>query len=315
MAVLPACAVLGLGTGLSVARAESAAALPFRLVVETAPAPGAPSALDPGKLRSDLERELGRPIIVGAEPAPDAGVVTIAYRGAANELTVAFVAPGRETLTRTILPPAGEDVAALAVLLAGNLMRDQAGELLGPPAAPIVVPIASGPPRQPEASLVAESPAEEESDGDAGWLARVHPGSDIWTGNLSLLNIGLRLAVERGYLLLSASGHQENGRRMAGGGLAFGVSLPYGQFACELDVGATYMRGLDKLFPPPPQGPNSSVVYYTNSRLISRVRASVVFHAHPLFSVFVGSAYAVTTHFYGVIDNDYGPELFAGVRI
>jgi hypothetical protein len=132
-----------------------------------------------------------------------------------------------------------------------------------------------------------------------------------------VLNIGMRIAGDTGYLLLIASGHQEKGRRMAGGGLALGVSLPYQQFACELDVGATYMRGLDSLFPPPEPDVNSNspVVYYTNTRLISRVRAAVVFHAHPLFAVFVGSGFAMTTHFYGVIDNDYGPELFAGFRI
>jgi len=308
--------VLVLGTGPSSrARAESGAGgAPFRLVVEAA-SPEARSTLDPGKLRSALEREIGRPVVLGAEPAPEAEVVTIAYRAVTNELSVVFVAPGREALARTISPPPGEDVAALAVLLAGNLMRDQASELLGPPPSPVVVPLANGPPPQPDATVAAEPGAEGEAEADAGWLAKVHPSSDIWTGTLSLLNIGLRLAGETGYVLVSASGHKENGRKMAGGGLAFGARLPYRQFACELDVGATYIRGLDSLFPPPQQGPNSSVVYYTNSRLISRVRATIVFHAHPLFAVFVGSAYAVTTHFYGVIDNDYGPELFAGVRI
>src|SRR5262249_29177860 len=158
---------------------QSAAAPPFRLVVEaTAPSSEAPAALDPGKLRSDLERELGRPVVLGAEPAPDAGVVTIAYRAAANELTVIFVAPGREPLTRTASPPAGEDVAALAVLLAGNLMRDQASELLGPPPSPVVVPIASGPAPPPEVSVAAEPAADEGSAADEGWrLGSLHVGT------------------------------------------------------------------------------------------------------------------------------------------
>jgi hypothetical protein len=206
----------------------------------------------------------------------------------------------------------------MAVLLAGNLMRDQAAELLGPPPAPVVAvaPVPAPPP--PDAELQAQP--TEDGAGASERFAGLRVGGDVWTGTLSLLNVGLRLSGETAYLLLSASGHEEKGRYMAGGGLAVGGHLPlFGPHACEIDLGATYIRGLDSLIPPK-QDPNVANgsepnLNYTNSRLITRVRVSLVFRVHPLVALFAGTAIAMTTHFYGVIDNDYGPELFAGVRL
>ena len=311
--------VLLLAAGM--ARADSERWYPFRLVLDLTPSPDAQPVLDPQKLRIDLEREIGH-AVEALRPATgvsgDAGVVTITYRTIGGELTVAFAPPAGEALTRTVLPPPGEDVAALAVLLAGNLMRDQAAELLGPPPGPVVAvaPVPASVP--PEAELQAQT-TEDEDAGPGARFAGLRVEGDVWTGTLSLLNVGLRLSGETAYFLLAASGHRRKGgawpavgSRSVGTCRFWAARLrarprrdvhPRTRLVVSAEAGSEVANGSE---------PNLN---YTNSRLITRVRASLVFRVHPLVALFAGTALAMTTHFYGVIDNDYGPELFAGVRL
>lgn len=114
------------------------------------------ASLDPARLEASLEAELGCDVVLGAavgEGAPS-GVLTIAHRPEAKELAVTWERGG-QTLTRLVAAP--PDVAAVeadAVLLAGNLAREQVATLLpaapeAPPPAPPEPP-ASPEPAQPE---------------------------------------------------------------------------------------------------------------------------------------------------------------------
>jgi hypothetical protein len=88
--------------------------------------------VDVVRLRALLTSELGRDVVLEQEPAPGDvfGVLTLAYRREATELAVTWDHEG-QTVTRVVAAPA--DATAIesdAALLAGNLVRPQADELL-----------------------------------------------------------------------------------------------------------------------------------------------------------------------------------------
>jgi hypothetical protein len=105
-----------------------------------------------------LEAELGREVVLGAAPGEGVpfGVLTIAHRPAAKELAVTWERGG-QTLTRLVAaPPEAASVETDAVLLAGNLAREQVARLL--PSAP-ETPAPAPPP--PAASHDAEAAPPE----------------------------------------------------------------------------------------------------------------------------------------------------------
>ncbi|MCU0686930.1 MAG: hypothetical protein MUF34_32570 [Polyangiaceae bacterium] len=90
--------------------------------------------LDAGRVRSEVARELGVPAVAPEKaPAETRGTLTVTWRGATRELVVAYQHPARGALTRVVdAPDDASEVAHTAALLAGNLARDESGELAAP---------------------------------------------------------------------------------------------------------------------------------------------------------------------------------------
>jgi hypothetical protein len=142
----PVLGALGMVGGLGGPN-PAAAATPDRAPEVAAAAASAPrespvllvvhgDSVDRARLQGLLEAELGREVVLGAAAGEGVpfGVLTIAHRPAAKELAVTWERGG-QTLTRLVAAPA--EAAAVetdAVLLAGNLAREQVATLL--PAAP-----------------------------------------------------------------------------------------------------------------------------------------------------------------------------------
>jgi len=288
------------GTATEAAVAETR---PVRLVLSSTPSSGEGGlALD--RLREGIEAELGRPVSVDADAA-GADVLSVIYQPELEALTVFYKPRGGRAIVRTERARRGlDDVEALTVLLAGNLARDQAGELLGPPprrpvAAPAVAQAVDPLPPTPELTQA----------GQPGLFDGVKIRPVAWSGSLGLLNLGVTFSDSYGYVLLHVSGHLEEGARMVGPGLAVGTRVPLREWASETDLGLTYLHGLD------PHAVMGSMYGYTNNRLVTRVRTALAYSPLPGFSVFAGVAFAMTTHLYGVVDNEYAPELFGGFAL
>jgi hypothetical protein len=318
LALLTFALLVALGRG---ALGEEAATPPsLRLVLRSE----GPGILEAQSLRGMLEAELGRRVFLDgdAAPAADGGTLTITTHAAGNELTVSYLPPAGEPVTRTVsAPQAREEVAPLAVLLAGNLARDQTTELLDVPA------------RRPEriAEGAATATAVEAHAGtppDAGLSARLvalgkraHPL--VWAESLSVLNVGAELAGRTFYAQLGAAYHPDDGygRALVGPTAAVGARFPLRKlpFSVESDIGFIYFRGLGSADVAPPASYVSSgapdAVVYTATRLISRLRVALVYNVRPRLDLFAGAALALTTHFYEVPSNDFGPELFGGIRL
>ena len=286
--------------------AESAP--PLRLVLQS----DGPGILDAQTVRAMVEAELGRPTFLDrqAATAGDGPTLTIVYRSAGNELTVSYLVPPGEPVIRTVSAPAtGAEVAPLAVLLAGNVARDQTTELLDVPAS------------RPEPTADLAPPVEvstgTSSHGDLSarllWLAkRTRPL--VWTETLSLLNLGAEVGWRSFYAQLGASYHPDDGygRALVGPAVAVGARrpLPNLPLAGEADLAFIYFRGIGA-----PDAPSPYTVVYTATRLVSRLRVALVYTARPRLDVFAGAALSLTTHFYEVPSNDFGPELFGGIRL
>ncbi|HEY4395630.1 MAG TPA: hypothetical protein VGP64_16280 [Polyangia bacterium] len=277
-----------------------APAAPLRLVVSG----DMPRILETSALCERLATELRVPVVLAGDlgSAPDSGVLRIAYDAAAGSLSVAYAPVEGALLTRTIPASADSGEAAdLAVLLAGNLARDQAAELLAE--------------SRPPPTFAAESTREAatSSPTDATVLSRWfdaaapvlgHLETEAWTSNLSLVNVGARLSGRHLYGLLSLSAQLESWRPLAGPGLTLGAADRCPRFECGVDIGTAYLVGGSG----PPDG-------YTLDRLISRVRAHLAIAPRPGLTLFAGAGYALTTHLYHVPANDRELELFAGVRL
>ncbi|HEY6478374.1 MAG TPA: hypothetical protein VI456_17475 [Polyangia bacterium] len=303
LALLTFAMLLVLGRG--VLGAEPAPALHLILRSE------APDVLEPQSLRAMLETELGRPVILNgdAAAAADGATLTIIYRAAGNELTVSYLAATGEPVTRTVsAPEAHGGVAPLAVLLAGNLARDQTTELLDVRTSR-PERIASGATLPTVEVRAGASPDVDLSARLVGLGKRAHPLA--WSESLSLLNVGAEISGRVFYAQLGASFHPEEGRALVGPVVAVGARLPLGNlpFAGEGDIGFIYFRGVGS-----PEVPPDTVVY-TATRLISRLRVALVYAARPRLDLFAGAALALTTHFYAAPSNDFGPELFGGIRL
>ena len=295
------------------------AATPLRLVLLSE----GPGALEPQSLRGMLEGELGRRVFLDGDSATVAdGTLTITYRAAGNELTVSYLPPAGEPVTRTVsAPEARQEVAPLAVLLAGNLARDQTTELLDVPARR-PNRIAEG--AAPTTAVEAHAGALPEAGLSARLIAlgrRVHPL--VWAESLSVLNVGAELAGRTFYAQLGASYHPDDGhgRALVGPTAAVGARFPLRRLplSAESDVGFIYFRGLGSADVAPPASYLSSGVpdaaVYTATRLITRLRVALVYNVRPRLDLFAGAALALTTHFYEVPSNDFGPELFGGIRL
>ena len=312
-----------------VAPAPPAPTRAVRLVLWLSPADGA-GPLAPERLRAGLAAELQRPIVADGAAATD--LLTITWVAAWHELTVSYQPEGGAPVARTVTAPEGEaDVAALALVLAGNVARDQTSELLAPrrPRRAAAVPVAA-PPVSPlpssevappleradvappttgaDASIVRTTGADADSSGLRDLLDRLRFQFVAWSASRSLFNVALRASDQLTYAQLGFSAHDEAGRSMIGPGLTVGTRIPLGRFACESDAGVTYLHGTDEL-------PGQTVGGYTNNRLITRVRSALVFHPGRDVGLFAGIGYALTTHFYHSPDSEWGPELFGGVQL
>jgi hypothetical protein len=289
------------GTATQTAVAETR---PVRLVVSPAPSSGdAGLALD--RLREGIEAELGRPVSVDADAA-GADVLSVIYQPELESLTVFYKPHGGRAIVRTVRARRGlDDVEALTVLLAGNLARDQAGELLGPPPRRPAV----APPIAQAIDPLPETPAVTQA-GEPGLLDAVKIRPVVWSASLGLMNLGVSFSDSSRYVLLHVSGHLEERARLVGAGLAVGTRVPLREWVSETDLGLTAMHGLD------PHAVMGSNYGYTNDRLVTRLRTALAYSPFPGFSVFAGVAFAMTTHRYGApADNDYAPELFGGFAL
>jgi hypothetical protein len=280
---------------------------PVRLVLAPVPSGVGPGlALD--RLRERLEAELRRPVSVDERATADADILTVIYLPARQELSICYLPRGGRLVIRTVRAPGTTDeVAALAVLLAGNVARDQTSELLGqppvpprPPAAPAPVAAASGAPEAEPVLTQVEKP---------GLLDRIQRKTLLWSGNLTLMNVGVSFSDGYGYGLVAMAVHVENGARMLGPGLALGARIPLRQIAFQSDVGLSFLYGLDPHLVP------GSMFGYTNDRLITRVRSAVAYSVFPGFELFAGVAVALTTHLYHAPDSEWGQEVFGGFAL
>ncbi|MBX3234200.1 MAG: hypothetical protein KIT84_40305 [Labilithrix sp.] len=93
------------------------------------------------RLRDAIAAELKKPVAIDAGAGGAGGVVTVTYRAATRELAVTWDGPKRGTVSRVVsAADKVDDVVRDAALLAGNLARDEADELLGPKPPPPVEP-------------------------------------------------------------------------------------------------------------------------------------------------------------------------------
>ena len=307
-------------TSVRAVRADDTAGAPppaapaIRLVLSPAPAASA-GPLAPERLRANLATELQRPIAVGddANGSSGADVLTIAWDPDRHALTVGYQPAVGARVTRTVEVAGGDaEVAALALLLAGNVARDQAAELLGPPRrpAPEPAPLAPQPPDRDVALATIARRNVVTDDAEAGPpLKRLRIRSVAWTATRSLFNVALRVSDRLTYAQLGFSAHREAGRAMIGPGLTVGVRIPLGRIACDSDIGVTYLNGVDEL-------PTQTHSGDTNNRIVTRGRSALVFSPGFGIELFAGFGYTLTTHFYGApATNKWGPELFGGVQL
>jgi hypothetical protein len=127
--------------------------------------------VDREAIRAAVEREIGGRVVLGDLAAGARGVLAVSLRAARGELAVSYTDERRGTIMRVVAaPPTAADLVRDVAWLAGNLVRDEADELLphgpalvpppapAPPAPPVVVPPpVAGPP--PAAVVTVAPPA------------------------------------------------------------------------------------------------------------------------------------------------------------
>jgi hypothetical protein len=235
--------LLGLLLGGSGAAAQER---PIVVVVE-----GDGAAVPAEALREAVGRELGAPALAPADPQAAAARGTLTVQlvdaapapGAAGErrLVVVYRDAGGREVWRSIAVP-GDPVGAIATiaLLAGNLARDEAGELLAqlgrsaqapaivaePAPAPVIVPAPEAPapivilphaPAEPARALAAAAPVDQSSPVDAPF----DPYEDAWNVSAALgYTVDLRT---KGYGRVEVAGTYR-----WGGPLALGLALTVG---------------------------------------------------------------------------------------
>ena len=193
--------------------------------------------------------------------AADAGAIRMAYDAGNGSLSVAYAPAAGPLVTRTVAAPARSGEAAeLAVLLAGNLARDQAAELLGE--------------TLPSPAFAAEStwepPAAPPTDATllSRWFHFASPvlgrlDTEAWTSNLSLINVGARLP-GRHPTRSSTCGHLESGQPLVGPGLTLGAARACPSVSCAASTSAPLICTAETVG----EG-------YTLNQLIFRARAHV----------------------------------------
>lgn len=217
----------------STSGAESAAAPPYTLEVDS----DAPDAISFESLAGRIGSDLGAPVTRSGAVAASRAAISIRYRG--GELTVRAVHPGGGVLERTVKPQ-GDDVAVQreAVLLAGNLARDEAREILAGleprlPTRPTTEPAPS--PSAPAAAPTPPTADEGEAIVTAAffypWATNVfRPNITSWV-DLSLLygRVGRVRALQLGGVVTYAS-RDVTGVQLAGTGAVTRGSLSGVQF-------------------------------------------------------------------------------------
>jgi len=151
----------------SAARAADPTAAPIAVVLH-----GESAELSLEALEQALAEELAVPAVpAGSQQGESArGVLTVTYRPLSKELVVSYTDAARGTVTRVVpAPELAKDVPGVAALVAGNLVRDQASDLLIAPIAPIA-PIAQTPGPAPPVSP-SEAPPPDEPRPAVHWLA------------------------------------------------------------------------------------------------------------------------------------------------
>ncbi len=115
-------------------------------------------------LEGALSEELGIAAVEAGSPGSQnaRGVLTVTYRAATKELAVSYSDAERGTVTRVVpAPEQAADVPALAALVAGNLVRDLAGEVMreAVPPLPTAPPVSAPPTPSVNARASAPPPA------------------------------------------------------------------------------------------------------------------------------------------------------------
>lgn len=136
-----------------------APAPPYTLEIDS----DAPDVISFGALAPRIASDLGAPVVRAGAAAPSRAAIAIRYRE--GQLVVRATYPGGRALERS-MKPEGDDAAVQreAVLLAGNLARDEARELLDALAARQIAPAAE------PASAPAAAPVPTPAPADDGWV-------------------------------------------------------------------------------------------------------------------------------------------------
>jgi hypothetical protein len=117
------------------------------------------------RLRDAIANELHKPVALSGAGVATNGVVTVTYRQSARELAVTWDGPKRGTVSRVVSAPSKiDDVVRDAAMLAGNLARDEAEDLVAP-VPPLLPPATDNtiiPPLPPSISDTAPPPVTAE---------------------------------------------------------------------------------------------------------------------------------------------------------
>jgi hypothetical protein len=215
---LRACALV-LALAMPVATASSSARADSALTTATVVVDVAPDAaeMDAPRLRAAIGKELGATAVAPDDPlargAP--GTITVAIDRASHALVVSYRHDGTP-ITRSIdLPGDPAAVERAAVLLAGNLARNEAADL-------VASLRKSGPSSQAPAEPNSSSSVDDE---DLGKLDRLGAVLDAHARDARGLRLGIQwamigagLAAEGVGLGLTVGGHSESGLILVEGG-------------------------------------------------------------------------------------------------
>ena len=239
--------VLGVGLGLTCAwpapaRAESPAVVRDVVVV------AAGAGVDGGGLRTAIGDELGVDAVApgDARASTARGTIEVSVDEAAHALVVSYREKNGTPIVRRIDRPGDADATLrAAVLLAGNLARDEASELAemlrrkGPAAE---APAASA--ADPELESDADFPRDPESERD---LERMGQTLAWYTSHKRTLRetfawtaTGVGFAMIVGGLALSLSNEGNAGAALTGAGLGVGLVGPRAEPDGKLDELRTY---------------------------------------------------------------------------
>ncbi len=205
--------------------------------------------LEAEALRAAIGAELGVRAVEPTHAGPAAlsiGKLTTAWRPSRGELAVTFDDPRGRVVTRIVPAPAtAEEGLRTAVMLAGNLVRDQAPSMPSTPP-PIVRKPSPSPPPQVLAAPAAPAPRSAPAS-SVTWTGGVHPVA--WVDNELAISVGVKLAARRTYVQLNASyvptpdaRNNLSPQGAYGAGLRLGLRPRIGGLFVDLDAGATALR-------------------------------------------------------------------------